>query len=120
MNVFREHGEHGEHGERSGLRRGGLATGAVLTCATALLSVVMVGGSAHATVIDVVAVYGNSQAEAESWGAAWDNCRAQNSNTRSVRLEIHGDKTGPWGPGLPNQGVVYWECYDTTDATSLP
>lgn len=75
---------------------------------------------AHASVIDTVAVYGNSKADAERWGTAWDLCRAQNIKTHSIKIEGPGEKTGLWGPGLPNRWVAYWGCYDTTNTTSLP
>ena len=67
-----------------------------------------------------MAVYGNSQAEVENWGTAWDLCRAQNSNTHSIKIEGLGEPTGPWGTGLPNKWVAYWACYDTNNTTSVP
>jgi hypothetical protein len=114
MNLFRGPGQSG------GRRRERLAAGAALMCAAALLGSTLAGGSAHASVIDTVAVYGNSKAEVERWDTAWDLCRAQNINTHSVKIEGPGEKTGPWGPGLPNEWVAYWACYDTTNTTSLP
>jgi hypothetical protein len=79
---------------------------------------IAVSNSANASVIAQVAVFGNTQAETERWGAGWDACQAEDSRTHSVKLSIPGDKTGPWGSGLPNQWVAYWQCYDTDNVTA--
>jgi hypothetical protein len=94
-------------------KRNARALGTALTvAAAAALGGLAFPSPAHAEVIDQVAVYGNTKADVERWGAGWDRCKAENPKTKSAKQD------GASGPtGTEGKWVAYWQCFDTTDST---
>jgi hypothetical protein len=96
----------------SRLRGGRAFCTALALAAAATVGALALPAPAYAQVISQVAVYGNTKADVERWGAGWDACRKDNPSTRSVKQDGDAGQTGTQG-----KWVAYWECFDTKDAT---
>jgi hypothetical protein len=86
----------------------------VVGAALSLAAVVGVGGlvqanSAQAAQLGVVFIQVDTPGWAAGWGKAWDACRAQYPQTRSI--EMYGERSvnGPDGPRYSQT----WACLDT-------